>query len=153
MGVYVYSLRKKSIQVEMDDGSVITAVAIAYAYKPSWGYRDNPDYNRMIGRVEASAERAYEYFEGLENTPKHIVMYEPKDGTYESVYAAKNGLPTTMYDSSFDEMNRYEKVGEVKKTKRGRRVVYEHINMVKVELLARIEHIEGVKSGRIQVFS
>lgn len=150
MGVYVYSLRKKAIDVELDDGSVVKAVALAYAYKPHTSFfHGSAAYNRMTARFEAAAERAKEYWDNQENPPTHMVYYSPDDGSYESLYEVSR-LPSVIYDSAMDK---YDKIGEVEKTKRGRKVVYKQINMKKVNLLRHIDHIEGVRDGRIVVFS
>lgn len=57
MGLYCYTLRKNTIKAtDMDIGAPIEIGITKYAYKESWN--GSGDYNRMLGRVHAAAERA-----------------------------------------------------------------------------------------------
>lgn len=151
MGVYVYTIRKNPIKVELDDGTTVLAACLAYAYKPAGGWDHNTNYNRMVGRVGAAAERALSHLQNQDEVPTHVVFFDPDTKEASSLYRVHD-LPEQVYDDNFYE-SRFvdEHLGEVDRVQVGRRKVYRQVTIKEARRRAEVRHAEGVASGRIIV--
>ena len=78
MGIYVYTLRKNPIiAIDAEIGAPIAIGFTKYAYKVS--YRGSADYNRLVGRMEALAEKAREANPNL----VLVTFGDPKDHDFD----------------------------------------------------------------------
>lgn len=117
MGVYVYTLRKDTIEI---DGKTIGR--IAYAYKPSW--RD--DSNRVIQSKLAKAELARDALGDLDLVAQGDT-FRLKDGEWMNVFHCSKNM-STCYDTP-QVWNEVSRQHETKLAgylvKRGRKLVFE----------------------------
>lgn len=130
MGTYVYSLRKKHVEANLEGIYPIDVISCEYAYKETyvrkgeWGY---PEYQRMSGRVCSLAEKAKDHYfnraqEEFGTTQRdfYFVMGGLEDGNH--VYKIHQWLPTTVYDE-IPDASPAEKVGRLFKVGRGQWIV------------------------------
>ncbi len=149
MGIYIYTIRKNPIKVELDDGTTVLAACLVYAYKPVNGWGNPAFYNRMVGRVDASAERALSHLQNQEEVPTHVVFFDAESKEAYSLYRVHN-LPERVYDDTFYK-SKYvdEYLGGVDRVRVGRRKVYRQVTVAEGRRRAEVRHAEGVASGRI----
>ena len=131
MGTYVYSLRKKHVEADLQGIWPIDVIAMEYAYKESFGYRaETRSYKMMEGRYSSLAMKAVDFHRerfteefGDKDFKFFIALGGIEDGTpvmqLDSVF-----LPCIVYDHYFDVMDGNRKiVGNLYKIKRGKWVV------------------------------
>lgn len=97
MGIYVYTLRKNTIQaIDMDIGAPVEIGVTKYAYKDSWN--GGAHYKRMTGRAHAAAERARDANPNL----VLVTFGDPKDHNFDrdgmTVYRTNPNM-TYFYDT------------------------------------------------------
>ena len=98
MGIYVYTLRKNPvIAIEKRHRAPITIGYTKYAYKVSWN--GGADYNRMVGRSHAQAQKARDCNSKL----TLVTMGDPKEHDFDrygpmSVYEVSDRM-TSFYDT------------------------------------------------------
>lgn len=79
MGIYCYTLRKNTFKaIDMDIGAPVEIGITKYAYKESWN--GGADYNRIVGRAHAAAERARDANPNL----VLVTFGDPKDYDFNS---------------------------------------------------------------------
>lgn len=132
MGTYVYSLRKKHVEANLEAITPIDVVAFEYAYKETyvrrgeWGY---PEYQRMAGRVCSLAEKAQQHYyeralEEYGNMQRdfYFAMGGLEDGN--QVFKMYQCLPTSGYDGGvFESAGPCQPVGRLFKVGRGKWIV------------------------------
>jgi len=128
MGVYVYTLRKKSIPVKLEDGSVVTAVCLAYAYKDTWAFGTGR-YAAKRARMDSFGEMARDYWNSREVIPTHVVLYDPdcKESRYASIYKVDKLRAKDYSTPCF----KGEYLGHVHREYKGRKVFYSLIPRIK----------------------
>jgi hypothetical protein len=112
MGLYIYSLKKASRKIKTDQG-IDKVQHFSYSYKDWSGWTVPASFKRMEGRVNASADRAFEEYKG-----GYIVTCDVKDedGKLTDLDGVKvyKDLPcSTLYDDHIDKNLSY--VGTLKK--------------------------------------
>lgn len=63
MGVYVYTMRKKTAPIYID-GVRNEANFFSYAYKVSWAFSPGRSYSRLVGSSHRRADEAFEAYTG-----------------------------------------------------------------------------------------
>ena len=130
MGIYVYTLRKRSIKIELSDGEVVTAVCMAYAYKDRWSFGvGNRSWDTKVARLDSFGKMAQEYWNSREKVPNHVVIYDPddKEEQYSGVYRVAKLLSKDYDTPGFT--GKY--LGHVLKERKGRTVSYKLIPKIK----------------------
>lgn len=147
MGVYVYTIRKNPIHVELDDGTTVLAACLAYAYKPS--YNPHPRFNRMVARINSASESAITHLNNRDEVPTHVVFFDTK--TKEAYNLCRvHSLPEQVYDDTWNENKRIdEQLGHVERVRVGRRKVYRQVNLEESNRRAIAERDEKIADGRI----
>ena len=134
MGTYVYSLRKKHVEANLDAIFPIDVISYEYAYKESFvreGEYGYAEYCRMTGRVLSLAKKARKYYTdrayaefGRGERDFYFANGGLTDGT--PVYKMVGSLPTAHYDDGIPRQltgKEAEKVGRLFKVGRGKWIV------------------------------
>ena len=113
MGVYVYTMRRKTRKV-----SGVDVRFYAYAYKPSYSFKTNYSLERSIQRYHAAAEAAFADYDG---GPIMIADPDSKDLTGVPVYR-------NVRIAIWNDMNPFpgEIIGFIKQEDRKLTLVSEH---------------------------
>lgn len=64
MGAYIYTFRKKQVNVLDLDGRQVKANLFDYAYKPGYSFMPSRRLELLAARMESAAQRAYESYDG-----------------------------------------------------------------------------------------
>lgn len=149
MGMYVYTIRKNPIKVELDDGTTVLAACLAYAYKPS--YNPNARFNRAIGRINAASESAIDALRSADEVPTHVVFFDTKSKEAYNLTRV-HYLPEQVYDDVFHEDRCVdESLGHVERVRVGRRKVYRQVNLEESNRRALAERAAKIADGRIVI--
>lgn len=105
MGVYIYSLRKKSKECDLQGITPVKVISFDYAYKIFGGWEPSREYKALVGRTEANADRAAQHHLdhalnewGTFDRPFYVVWGGFEEGN--PVYETEPGyLPTTQDDT------------------------------------------------------
>lgn len=127
MGTYVYSLRKKHVEANLEGIYPIDVIPLEFGYKESFQYMESAGLNRLAARLCSLADKACEHYMnraraeyGTTERTFHFAMGGLTDGT--PVFAVENNLPTTMYDGTAPN-GHYKAVGRLFKVGRGQWIV------------------------------
>jgi len=149
MGMYVYTVRKNPIRIELDDGRKVLAACLAYAYKPS--YSPTPRFMRMVATIDAASERAIESLRNADEVPTHVVFFNTETKEAYSLYRVHD-LPEQVYDDTFSEHKCIDEyMGDVERVRVGRRKVYRQVNPEEANRRAIAEREAKIADGRIVV--
>lgn len=149
MGVYVYTIRKNPIRVELDDGTTVLAACLAYAYKPS--YNPNARFNRAVGRINAASEAAIAALETADEVPTHVVFFDTKSKEAYNLTRV-HSLPEQVYDDTWHTDSHFdESLGHVERVRVGRRKVYRQVNLEESNRRELALRAEKIADGRIVV--
>jgi len=132
MGAYIYSLRKKHVEANLEGIYPIDVVALEYAYKESYvreGEYGYAAYRRMAGRVYSLATKAKEHYynrarEEYGTTQRDFYFAMGGLGDGNSVFKIFQCLPTAGYDDSvYESAGPCQPVGRLFKVGRGQWIV------------------------------
>jgi len=126
VGIYVYTLRKKHIEANLEGIWPIDVISIEYAFKESYGMTAlSREYKMMEARFRSQAMKAVEHYKaraieefGTDHRDFFVVQGGFEDGN--PVFKIDRYLPIMPVDAYFDcHDDRVERVGSLFKIKRG----------------------------------
>ncbi len=132
MGTYVYSLRKKHVEANLEGIYPIDVVSFEYAYKETYvrqGEYGYASYQRMSGRVYSLAKKAQEHYYNRAREEFNTTMrdfYFAHGGLTDGSHVFKmfQCLPSTGHDAApFDSAGPCQSVGRLFKVGRGQWIV------------------------------
>jgi hypothetical protein len=104
----------------------------------------------MVGRINASSERAIESLLAADEVPTHIVFFDTESKEAYNLTRV-HSLPEQVYDDTWCAEERHfdESLGHVERVRVGRRKVYRQVNLEESNRRALAERAAKIADGRI----